>query len=70
MCHMFDLLSIIYACDNHVWPANTLMCSCCIIYTHTCGPLEPAQQQQQKYIGLYSTFWMKKKHSESSSLGW
>jgi hypothetical protein len=25
-----------------------------------CGPLEPAQQQQQQYIGLYSTFWMKK----------
>jgi hypothetical protein len=34
------LLSIIYACDNHVWLATTLMCcSCCIIYT-LCGPLE------------------------------
>jgi hypothetical protein len=47
-----------------------LSCAAVLYYIHTCGPLEPAQQQQQKYIGLYSTFLDEEKHSESSSLGW
>jgi len=51
-----------------------LSCAAVVSYTHTCGPLEPAQQQQQQqqqqYTGLLQYCLDEEKHSEPSSLGW